>query len=124
MPWTETYTPFYEVLPYGYWQRYSFINENGYWSFRLLCRGNWGADDNKIVIAEWSLHERAEEEYTYRILGGSTNKIQQIWATPTCKIDDDHAIIFIANEKMNKVSSYLLGGSYDLPNYYDDFNVV
>ena len=124
MPWVDTYTPFYEVPPHGYWQRYSFVNESGYWSFRLLCRGNWGAADNKIVIGEWSLHERAEEEYTYRILGGTTNNIQQIWATPTCGMDDSYALIFIANERMNKVSSHILGGSEALPNSYDDFNVV
>jgi hypothetical protein len=125
IPWTNTYTPFTMVyLEYGYWQRYSFVNDNGYWSFRLLCRGNWGADDNRIIIGEWSLHERAEEAFTYRILGGTTNNIQQIWATPTCGIDDEYALIFIANERMNRVSAHILGGVDELPNSYDDFNVV
>lgn len=125
LPWTYTYTPFIQHYnDYGYWQRYSFTNDFGYWSFRLLCKGNWGASDNRIIIGEWSLHELEEEEYTYRILGGTTNNIQQIWASNFCKIDDEHSIIFIANEKMNKVSSRKLIGTEDLPDYYEDFNVI
>jgi hypothetical protein len=123
--WTNTYTPFNEgYYGYGYWQRYSFVNEVGYWSFRLLCRGNWGASDNKIIIGDWSMHEKLEESYTYRILGGSTNNIQQIWASENCGLDDNSGLIFIANENMNKVSASTLGASEALPSTYDDFNVI
>jgi hypothetical protein len=125
MPWTYTCTPFmrhYEE--YGYWQRYSFNNTNGFWSFKLLCRGNWEADDNKIIIGEWSLHELEEESYTYRILDGTTNNIQQIWATVNCGIDDKYSIIFISNDKMSRISDNRLVDSSDLPTYYEDFNVV
>jgi len=125
IPWTNTYTPFMEHYEgYGYWQRYSFNNINGFWSFRLLCRGNWDAEDNKIIIGGWSLHELEEEAYTYRILDGTTNNIQQIWATEHCGIDDKYSLIFIANDKMNKISNNRLVGSSTLPFYYEDFNVI
>jgi hypothetical protein len=125
IPWTFTYTPFMQHYEgYGYWQRYSFNNVNGFWSFRLLCRGNWEAEDNKIIIGEWSLHELEEESYTYRILDGTTNNIQQIWATVNCGVDDKYSIIFISNDKMNKISNNSLVGSSVLPIYYEDFNVI
>ena len=125
MPWTSTYTPFIEhYKDYGYWQRYSFNNTIGFWSFRLLCRGNWGASDNKIIIGEWSMHELAAEEYTYRILDGATNNIQQIWASANTGIDDERAVIYAANEKMNMISGNKLSASEDLPGYYEDFNVI
>ena len=89
-----------------------------------MCRGNWEAEDNRIIIGEWSLHELEEESYTYRILDGTTNNIQQIWATLSCGIDDKYSIIFVANEKMNKISDARLVGSSNLPIYYEDFNVV
>lgn len=125
MPWTRTYTPFVQhVAANGYWQRYSFYNINGYWSFRLLCRGNWGATDSKIVIGEWSMHELSAESYTYRLLAGSTNNMEQIWALDGCGIDDVHSIIFMTNEKLNKISSNKLVDSEELPPGYLDFNVV
>ncbi len=123
--WTRTVTPFYEhVGGYGYWQRYSFNNVNGYWSFRLLVRGNWGASDTKIIIGEWSIHELAEEVYTHRVLDGTSNDIQQIWAADGSGIDDELAIIFVSNEKLNRVAKGKLLNSDDLPSYYEDFNVA
>jgi hypothetical protein len=125
LDWTNTYTPFVEhITAYGYWQRYSFYNINGYWSFRLLCRDNWGASDGKIVIGEWSMHELLSEGYIYRILDGSSNNIEQIWAMDSCGMDDIHSIFFAANEKINKVSSNRLVDSEELPSGYIDFNVV
>jgi hypothetical protein len=125
IPWTHTYTPFIQYYEdYGYWQRYSFSNILGFWSFRLLCRGNWEAEDNRIIIGEWSLHELEEEYYTYRILDGTTNNIQQIWATDGCSLDAKYGIIFMANDKMNRVSNGKLVNSSNLPAYYEDFNVV
>lgn len=125
LPWTFTYTPFMQHYEgYGYWQRYSFNNIKGFWSFRLLCRGNWEANDSKIIIGEWSLHELEEESYTYRILDGTTNNIQQIWATANCGIDDKYSLIFISNDKINKISNNSLVGSSTLPTYYEDFNII
>ena len=122
--WTPSYTPFIVYYTeYGYWQRYSFVNSKGHWSYRLRCRGNWQASDTKIIIGEWSLHELAEEAYTYRILSGG-NSVQQIWASPTCGIDTSNAIIYVANEYMNKISVDKLINAESLPSYYEDFNVV
>lgn len=125
IPWINTYTPFIQhYAEDGYWQKYFFKNETGFWSFRLLCRGNWEAEDNRIIIGEWSLHELEEESYIHRILDGTTNNIQQIWATPSCGLDDRYGVIFIANEKMNRASSGRLVSSSNLPDYYEDFNVI
>jgi len=124
LDWTYTYTPTVQHY-YGldYWQIFSFNhNEKGYWSFRLYCRGNWGAIDGRIIIGEWELRELVEEAYTYRILAGS-NDISQIWATSSCKIEDTHGIMFAANEYFNMVSNNKLISYEELPEY-NDFNVV
>ena len=125
MPWQRTVTPFYGHLSVDdYWQRYSFNNIDGYWSFRLLVRGNWGSADSKIIIGEWSIHELAEEAYIHRVLDGTTNDIQQIWATSDTGIDDESAVIFVSNEKLNRVADGKLIRSDSIPSYYEDFNVV
>jgi hypothetical protein len=123
IPQTSTYTPFVEHNG-SQWQHYSFDNEAGFYSFRVTVSGNWGAADNKIIIGEWSLHELASESYTYRILAGENNDIQQIWATINAGINDNNALIYIANEKINKVLNDKLVGSEELPDYYEDFNIV
>jgi len=125
IPWTYTYTPHVQhYSTYGYQQRYSFANMNGYWSFRLNCRGNWSTSDGKIIIGNWSLHELEEEEYTYRVLGGVSNNIQQIWAQDGTTIDDTHKIFYTANEEMNAVVDGKKVESIELPDNYNDFNVV
>lgn len=125
MPWTYTYTPqVSHIAEYGYWQRYSFDNINGYWSFRLLCRDNWYASDGKIIIGEWSLHELASEANTYRILTGTSNNISQIWALDNYTLDSIHSVLFIANDRLNRISSNKIVDSEDLPEGYVDFNVV
>lgn len=124
VPWIYTYTPFIQHIPsYGYWQRYSFDNTKGYWSFRLLCRGNWGKSDGRIIIGEWSMHELASEAYTYRILSGTTNNIQQIWASPDCNIENRGAL-YVANENLNTIKNNTLVEQTVLPEQYDDFNVI
>jgi hypothetical protein len=125
IPWTYTYTPFVEHYHgYGYWQRYSFINHKGFWSFRLNCKGNWGASDNRIIIGEWSIHELAEEDNIYRILSGSSNNIKQIWSNENTGISDTQYPFYVANDKLTIVSDNKNVGSKDLPEYYDDFNVI
>lgn len=124
MPWRKTYTPFVShILEYGYWQYYSFYNITGYWSFRLLCRGNWGSTDGKIAISEVSLHALVEEDYIYRILFGSTNNIKQIWATNVCSLDGNDGYIFVSNDELNKVINDTASSGI-LPSSYVDFNVV
>jgi hypothetical protein len=125
IPWTSTYTPFIEHFPeYGRWQRYSFNNDKGYWSFKLLCRNHWLAQNGRIAIAEWELNELASEEYTYHILSGNSNNITQIWAREGCTLDDDHGVIFITNDKVNRISGNRLTSVDDLPEKYLDINVV
>lgn len=125
MPWRKTYTPFVQHLSSnGYWQHYSFYNVTGYWSFRLLCRGNWGNIDGKISIGEWSLNELLSESYTLRILPGTSNNFQQVWATEGCGIDDSHGIIFASNDKFNRLSVNSVISTEDIPEGYTDFNIV
>lgn len=124
LPWTKTYTPFIEHYEGdGYWQKYSFRNNFGSWSFRLLCKGNWRASNNKIIIGEWSLHELEEEKHTYRILDGSTNNIQQIWASDLCNIANSNGILYIANDRISKISNSKMVKSIEMPSYYEDFVV-
>jgi len=125
MPWTKTYTPFFQHIPTnGYWQSYTFYNTTGYWSFRLLCKGNWGSTDGKISIGEWSLNELLTEAYTHRITGGSSNNFQQVWASNTCGLSDSHGIIFLANDTLNRISADSLISSENLPTDYIDFNII
>lgn len=124
IPWRYTYTPFTSHYPdYGLWQRYAFIIEKGYWTFRLLCRGNWRAQNNIMAIGEWEFRELAEEAYTYHILSGSTNDIQQIWTYPTAAMDSAPSV-FVANDYVSRISANRMVGSDKLPSYYEDINVV
>lgn len=125
IPWTYTYTPYVEHYNgYGYWQRYSFTNNVGFWSFRLCCRGNWGAVDGRIIIGEWSIHEFKIEENVYRILDGTSNNVSQIWASDNCGFDDVYSLIYTTNDKLNIVNTNKLVSSKDLPEYYVDINVI
>lgn len=125
MPWINTYTPYisHNIL-YGKWQRYSFTNIKGYWHYRLVCKGNWGATDGRIVIGEWEMCELREEENIHRILSGDTNIIKQIWASDTCGFEDIYGLIYIANEKLNIVQGSKLVEEKEISEFYDDINVV
>jgi len=125
MGWTDTYTPYISHnASYGKWQRYSFTNIKGYWHYRLVCKGNWGASDGRIIIGEWEMCELKEEENIYRILGGQTNNIKQIWASDTCGFEDESGLIYIGNEKLNIVQCSKLVEEKDISEFYDDVNVV
>jgi hypothetical protein len=124
LPWTSTYTPnvIYKT-EYGYWQRYSFTNVKGFYNYRLRCQGNWGRTDGRMCIGEWSLHEVASEEYTYRILPGETNSINQIWCNPSTTFDNEGEI-YLAIDDLYVVSRDKLSRTEDLPEDYSDLNVV
>ncbi len=123
--WTPTYTPFVEHYSgYGREQRYSIYNLRGCISFKLLCRGNWGATDGKIIIGSWGLYELFSESYTYRILDGTTNNIQQIWVEQDRKLNDLHKVLYLTNNKLNKVVDDRLSGIEELPEDYTDINVI
>ena len=125
IPWTQTYTPFISHNPaYGYWQRYSFDNLNGYWSFRLLCKDHWLAQDDRIAIAEWELRELASEAETFHILSGTSNNVTQIWAQEDCRLDDADALFFTAADKLSRIMDNRLVGSSELPDEFLDINVV
>lgn len=125
MPWRKTYTPFVKHVDInGYWQFYSFYNIIGYWSFRLLCRGNWGGSEGRISIGEWSLHELLTESYTSRIVKGTSNNFQQIWASKSCGLDDQSDIVFIANDSLSRISNNRVVDSEALPSGYTDLNIV
>ncbi|MCK4529512.1 hypothetical protein KAW18_19280, partial [candidate division WOR-3 bacterium] len=125
LPWTNTYTPYisHNAL-YGKWQRYSFTNIKGYWHYRLSCKDNWGATDGRIIIGGWEMCELVEEANIYRILGGETNNIKQIWASDSCGFEDEYGLIYIANEKLNIVQGSKLVEEKDISELYDDINVV
>ena len=125
LPWTNTYTPYisHNVL-YGKWQRYSFTNIKGYWHYRLACKDNWGASDERIIIGGWEMCELAEEVDIYRILGGETNNIKQIWSSENCGFEDEYGLIYMANEKLNIVQGFKLMEEKDISEFYDDINVV
>jgi hypothetical protein len=125
LPWTNTYTPYISHnVSYGKWQRYSFTNIKGYWHYRLSCKDNWGASDGRIIISGWEMCELAEEANIYRILGGETNNVKQIWASDNCGFEDEYGLIYVANEKLNIVQSSKLIEEKDISEFYDDINVV
>ena len=97
---TETYTPFYDAT-YGRWQRYSLENYKAYYMYKLTIRDNWYAAADEIKIAEWEMVEKVSEAYNYRILNGTTNEINQIWADPTTTFDDGN--VYILNDVLNVV---------------------
>ena len=125
LPWTNTYTPYisHNAL-YGKWQRYSFTNIKGYWHYRLACKDNWGASDGRIIIGEWEMCELAEEANIYRILGGETNDIKQIWVSDNCGFEDEYGLIYVANEKLNVVQRTKLVEEKNISEFYDDVNVI
>jgi hypothetical protein len=63
---TDTYTPFYD---YGgtRWQKYSFVNTQKYWVYKLECIDNWEGSNGQMAIAEWSMYEKITENYIERI---------------------------------------------------------
>jgi hypothetical protein len=76
-----------------------------------------------MCIGEWSLHEVASEEYTYRILPGETNSINQIWCNPSTTFDNEGEI-YLAIDDLYVVSRDKLSRTEDLPEDYSDLNVV
>ena len=125
LDWTNTYTPFIShVKEYGKWQRYSFTNANGYWTYRLLCRDHWLAEDGRMAIAEWEFCELESEAYTYHILAGGSNNITQVWAQENTTLDDVHNLFFATNDYVSRIADNRLVGSDELPQVYNDINVV
>lgn len=123
--WTEllsarTYTPFEDYI-YGRWQRYSFVNTDAYYAYRLECVDNWRASTDIMKAAEWEMREKLSELYNYRILEGSSNNFGQVWSEPGTTFDS--GTIYITNNKLNVVYNDGLADVIDITEDIADMNV-
>jgi hypothetical protein len=117
----DTPTPFTDYA-YGRWSRYSFENYDSYYLYKLTCIDNWRAPENIMKIAEWEMVERTEEAFNVRILGGTTNNINNIWADPTSSIDS--GTVYFTNDQFNTVEhDKLIHYASPTNSGIDDFNV-
>jgi len=117
----KTYTPFQDYV-WERWQRFSFTNTKGYYRYKLTCSGTWSSDVNKMGISEWEMVERADESYTYRILDGSSNNFNSIWANDDSTFDE--GFIYIANDNLNIVKNNFLADSTVISGTIIDVNVI
>jgi len=101
IPIRKTYTPFYDYA-WERWQRYSFTNTKGYYRYKLTCSGIWSSTDNRMSISEWEMVKRADESYKHRILSGSSNNFNSIWANDSTIFDE--GFIYIVNDELNVIS--------------------
>jgi hypothetical protein len=109
LPLTDTATPFYDYA-WDRWQRFSFTNEVYYYNYKLICYGNWNDDSGPIAIAEWELVEKTSESYTHRVLAGTLNHFNSIWASPTTTFDG--GFVYIGNDDiLDTVYDDVLAGS-------------
>lgn len=117
---TDTPTPFTDYT-YGRWSRYSFTNIKTYYQYKLTCHDNWNASTSQMKIAEWEMVERTDEIYNIRILAGSTNNINNIWADPNTTISS--GTLYIANEELSTVEYEKLIEYATVSGAVADFNV-
>jgi len=52
VPTINTYTPNND-----WWQEFVFTSTIPYWSYKIIMTDNWAETNNKISIAEWTMHE-------------------------------------------------------------------
>jgi len=119
IPTTDTPTPFTDYA-YGRWSRYSFDEFDTYYLYKLTCNDNWHAANDQIKIAEWEMVEAVEESNSIRILGGSTNDINNIWADSTTTMNS--GTLYMTNDVLNTVGYEKLIQSTTVSGV-DDFNV-
>jgi len=120
IPTTDTYTPFFDYI-WGRWQRHSFTNTKRYYCYKLTCTGNWNNNVGKMAIAEWEFRERFSESYTYRILGGSSNNFNSIWANDSVF---DSVFFYIVNDGLNIVYDDRLAEYTTISGSVLDINVI
>lgn len=104
------------------WQEFAFVNEKHYYHYKLTCVGNWNSDTGKICIAEWEMRERNSEAYTYRILAGTSNNFNSVWAQPGTTFDDLE--FYVTNTVVSHVKSEMLVDSKTFTGTSLDLNVV
>jgi len=118
---SNTYTPFFDYI-WGRWQRYSFTNTKGYYTYKLTCTGNWNDNVGKVAIAEWEMCERSSESYTYRILAGSSNNFNSIWADND--ITFDSGFFYVVNDGLNIIYDNGLAEYTTISGSVLDINVI
>lgn len=96
----DTATPFTD-FNWGRWQRFSFDNFNGYYTYKLTCYSNWRAAIDGFKMAEWEMVERIEESNSYRILGGSTNDFNSVWTAPGTNFNSGY--FYTVNDVLNTI---------------------
>jgi hypothetical protein len=117
---TKTYTPFIDAT-YGRWQRYSFDNNVAYYNYKVVCVDNWYAQYDIIKIAEWEMVMETTEENTFRILDGSLDNINNIWADNTATFEDGN--IYITNDRLSVVMHNTLIESTTVSGLISDMNI-
>lgn len=118
----ETATPYYNNGVYGRQQRFSFVNDTKYEQYKANCIGNWNNNSGPIKISEWEMVEKASEEYTYRVLGGTTNNINSIWAQEEATFDN--GAVYICNEVVNTVANNRLSETQSVSGDIVDLNAI
>lgn len=100
-----TTTPYFDFT-YGRWQEVVFKNNKPFWLYKLTMENNWGGTNDRFVIDEWEMYEYKYLEHSYNILKGSSNNINNIWASPDATIDGGW--LYATNEGVN----YLFDGKF------------
>ena len=118
---TNAYTPFYDYV-WERWQRYSFTNTKGYYCYKVTCSGNWNNYVGKIAMSEWEMVARADESYKYRILGGTSQNFNNIWADDSTTFDEGFA--YITNDNLNIIEGNTLSETTLISGTIIDINVV
>lgn len=104
------------------WQEYSFTNTIPYYHYKLTCVGNWNDNSGKICIAEWSMHERNIEVYTYRVLAGTNDNYNSVWARLECGFDSGE--FYVVNDAISVVNDDTLSRSISITGDVRDLNVI
>ena len=112
----KTYTPLD-----GKWQEYVFSNTKKYYYYKLRVIGNWNSNTGKICIAEWEMMERLSESNIFRILSGSSNNFNSIWAQPDTTFDIGE--FYIVNNNLSVVIDDNLANYTTISGIVIDLNV-
>lgn len=119
IPRKDTPTPFYDYV-YGRWSRHTFTNYKGYYLYKLVCYGNWGGADDTIKISEWEMVERSEEANNYRILAGSSNNFNNVWADPFTTIVS--GTVYATNDYLSIIENDILIDYREATDIVSDIN--
>jgi hypothetical protein len=118
---SNTYTPFFDYI-WGRWQRHSFTNTKGYYCYKLTCTGNWNSNVGEMAISEWEMCEKSSEDYTYRVLSGSSNNFNSIWADDDVTFDS--GLFYVVNDGLNMVYDNRLSEYTTISGSVLDINVI